>query len=142
MRAPVFLAVVALAGCGAPSDDPAEGGFFNGVRGITSGTYDARVAEREQAVSTAEARNEALSAQQGDLAARIAATKSSLAQARFTLLQQRDARPNMSPGMRSRVDAALSAQPGGATEAEQLANLQRILAETRALSSDLARLAG
>ncbi|AUI69735.1 hypothetical protein [Beggiatoa leptomitoformis] len=32
----------------AVSDDPAQGGFFGGVYGITSGGYDRRVDEREQ----------------------------------------------------------------------------------------------
>lgn len=134
--------LVALSGCAATSDDPAEGGFFNGIRGIGSGGYEGRVAERQQAVATAEIRNAALGAEQSDLAARIDATKRSLAQERFMLLRQRDASPNLDSDTRARVDAVLRAQPGGATDAEQLESLQRLLAETRALSQDLAELAG
>ena len=137
-----IVAVAILSGCAASSDDPAEGGFFNGVRGIASGSYEGRVAERQDAVAVAEVRNAALSAEQSDLAARISATRRSLAQARFRLLQQRDATPNLDGGTRARVDAVLSAQPAGGTDAEQLESLQRLLAETRALSEDLARLAG
>lgn len=131
-----------LPGCMADSEDPAEGGFFNGVRGIASGGYEARVAEREQAVEAAQTRNQALGAEESDLAAQIEATKRSLAQARFTLLQQRDANPNLDRGTRARVDAVLNAQPKGATDAEQLEALRRILAETNALSRDLSQLAG
>lgn len=141
-RLAVACALAAVSGCVATSDDPAEGGFFNGVRGISSGSYDGRVAERQQAVAAAEVRNAALSAEQGALAAQIDATKQSLAQARFELLRQRDANPNLASDTRARVDAVLRARPGGATDAEQLESLQRLLAETRALSQDLAGLAG
>lgn len=141
-RLALACTLVAVSGCVATSDDPAEGGFFNGIRGISSGSYEGRVSERQRAVATAEVRNAALSAEQSDLAARIDATKRSLAQARVMLLRQRDANPNLDSDTRVRVDAVLRAQPGGATDIEQLESLQRLLAETRALSEDLAELAG
>lgn len=142
LQVAALCALGATAGCMSDSDDPAEGGFFNGVRGIASGGYEARVTEREQAVAAAQTRNQALGQEQAELAAQIEATKRNLAQARLTLLSQRDANSNLDSGTRARVDAVLRAQPGGSTDAEQLSDLQRILAETRALSRDLSQLSG
>lgn len=44
---PASLAILLLGGC-ATTDDPREGGFFSGVAGINSGTYDRRIQDREQ----------------------------------------------------------------------------------------------
>ena len=139
---PSLCAILTVAACASESDDPAEGGFFNGIRGVTSGTYDARVAEREQAVETARESNRSLAAEQGEIAERLAATKGALARARLTLLQQRDAASGLDAGTRQRVDSVLRAQASAGSDAQQLEDLQRILAETRALSRELAQLSG
>jgi len=41
------LVVSLLSGC-ASSDDPREGGLFGGIEGLSSGSYDERVREREE----------------------------------------------------------------------------------------------
>ncbi|MFV0361412.1 hypothetical protein [Tropicimonas sp.] len=137
----VSLLVAALFGGCVDSSDPAAGGFYNGIAGIAGGGYERREAERESAVAEAQARNQALSAEQRALAARISATQGEVAQARFTLLRQRDSAPNLDARTRARVNAVLAAEPRGGTDAARLADLQRILRETRALSADLAQLA-
>lgn len=139
MRLQIVLLALPLAAC-VESGDPAEGGFLRGVSGIASGGYDERVAEREAEVSEAEARNTALRGEQRSLAARIAATEGALTDARFRLLRQRDAARNLDPGTRARVNAALVAEPGGGSDEARLADLQRLLSETRALSAELAAL--
>ena len=54
-------------------------------------------------------------------------------------MTQRDA-ATLDDATAARVNAALVAEPQGATEAERLADLQRLLAETNALSAELASL--
>ena len=137
-----LFAIIGISACTAGSDDPAEGGFFNGIRGVTTGAYDARIEEREQAVETAQELNQSLATEQGEIAERLAATKGALARARLTLLQQRDSASELDVGTRQRVDAVLRAQPSAGSDAQQLDELQRILAETRALSRELSQLSG
>lgn len=132
---------MSLIGC-VDSQDPAAGGFYNGLSGIATGGYEARVEEREVAVANAEARNAELTAEQRSLAAQISATERSLTQARFQLLQQRNAAQGLDSATQARVNKVLAAKPKGTTESARLAELQRLLSETRMLSEDLARLAG
>lgn len=47
IRLAAAAAALALAGCANLSDDPREGGFLGGLSGLSSGTYEARVSERE-----------------------------------------------------------------------------------------------
>lgn len=142
MMRPILIllpAVLTLAGC-ETSSDPAAGGFINGIVGVTSGGYEARIAEGEAGVADAQARNDALRAEQSSLAAQIGATERSLASARFTLLNQRDAVADLDAVVATRVNRALTAQPTGGTDAARLAELQALLAETSALSRELAGL--
>jgi hypothetical protein len=131
--------ILPLAACETNSD-PAAGGFINGLAGVTTGAYDARITAGEAAVAESQARNDALQAEQSALAAQIASTERSLASARFTLLNQRDAATNLDAATAAQVNAVLAAQPTGNTEAERLASLQQLLAQTSALSRDLASL--
>lgn len=137
--ASVLGIVCGLGGC-VTSSDPGEGGFFNGVAGIAGGGYEARIDERESAVAEASARNVALTKEQQALAGRISATENDLTRARFRLLQQKNAAKNLDATTANRINAALTAEPGGRTDEARLADLQRLLGETRALSEDLARL--
>ncbi len=124
------------------SEDPAEGGFFNGVSGITSGRYDERVAEREASVAEAEARNAALAQEQAQLASQIKSAENELAKLRFRILQQKTALGPTDPRTEARVNAVLNSKPTGRTDAERLAALQKTIADAKALSADLARLSG
>ncbi|SDL66088.1 hypothetical protein [Aliiruegeria lutimaris] len=139
----LFLAglTTGLLGC-VDSQDPAAGGFYNGLSGIASGSYDVRIEEREVAVANAEARNAELAAEKRSLAAQISATESNLTQARFELLKQRNAAQGLDSTTQARINKVLTAKPKGTTDAARLADLQRLLSETRMLSEDLARLAG
>ncbi|MGB5158071.1 MAG: hypothetical protein WBN77_11640 [Desulfobacterales bacterium] len=42
-----ILVAIALPSC-ATSNDPRQGGFFGGIAGLSSGTYDARVQQRQE----------------------------------------------------------------------------------------------
>lgn len=139
-----------VAGC-ATSDDPAAGGFFNGVSGLSSGTYQDRVDERQGDVETEQARAAALSTQQASVAAQSASVAEQIAALRAQLTQLRIQIANQQAQLRSagvaipasintRVNAVVNASPGGASDAERLANLQAAIADARALSADLARL--
>ena len=128
-----------IAGC-MEGGDPAEGGFISGVSGIASGSYDARIDEREAEVAAAEARNAELARQQQSLAAQIGAAEAQLARERRTLSQLRSSTAGMDAATRARVDEVLARKPAGRTDAERLASLQRTIADARKLSAELSRL--
>lgn len=130
-RATVFSCLF-LTAC-QTTTNPAEGGFFAGVSGITTGAYDDRIATAEGEVAAAQTRNETLAGQ-------IQASESELAQLKLSILQQRDAIGGGNSATAKRIDRVLNSSPDGATPDAKLAALQRSIAEARALSSDLAKL--
>jgi hypothetical protein len=139
-RVPLLVAItLGAAGC-TPNTDPAAGGFINGIAGVTTGAYEERIAAGEASVAEAQARNDALRAEQSDLAGQIGATERQLASARLTLLNQRDAVSTLDAATADRVNRALTAQPTASTDAGRLAELQQLLSETSALSQELAGL--
>jgi hypothetical protein len=125
---------LACVGCAPVSDDPAEGGFFNGVAGLAGGGYEARVGEREQAVASAEAQGAALTAELDALQGEHAALKTRIVQQRAAL---RAARVRLTPATEGRIQAVVAAQP-----ANRVADLERAIADARTLSGQLAGLAG
>jgi len=131
----------ALAAC-TTSTDPGQGGFFNGVAAISSGAYDDRITAGEQQVAAAEARNANLSAQQQALRAQVQAAENELAKLKFKLLQQKNSISGLSSADTARIDAILNANPSGNSDAAKLAALQQTIANARALSAELARMAG
>ncbi|MEX0319332.1 MAG: hypothetical protein AB3N21_15340 [Ruegeria sp.] len=130
----IALPCLLLAAC-ETTTDPAEGGFFSGVFGITTGAYDERIETAEADVAAAEARNEALAAQ-------IRSSESELAQLKLKILQQRDSIGGGDAATAARIDQVLNSNPTGSTPEARLAALQRSIADARALSADLARLSG
>lgn len=143
MRNTLILTVVmlVLAAC-VTSDDPSEGGFFNGVTGVASGAYAARIETREQSVTEAQARNAELLRQQQTLAAQINGAESELAKLKFTILQQKNALGALDGATSARVNGLLNANPTGTTAERRLAALRKTISDARALSADLAQLAG
>ena len=139
VTAPLICSAFLLTGC-VTSEDPSEGGFFNGVSGITSGTYDQRVEEREADVADATARNEALAAEQARLSAQIQSAEGELARLKLRILNQKTALGATDARTEARVQAVLNAKPSGQTQADQLAALQKTIADAKALSADLAKL--
>lgn len=131
----LLVPLLFLGACETATTDPAEGGFFEGVSGITTGAYDQRVETAEADVAAAQARNEALAAQ-------IRGAESELAGLKLQILRQRDALGATDAATAARIDRVLNAAPGGASDEARLAALQRSIAEARALSADLARLSG
>ncbi len=128
------LALASLGACAPVSDDPAQGGFFNGVAGLAGGGYEARVGEREQAVVGAQADQAALTAELAALQGEHAALKNRIVQQRAAL---RAAGVRLTPETEGRIQAAVAAQPG-----DRVADLERAIAEARTLSEQLAGLAG
>ena len=130
-----FLICLPLAACTDLPQDPAEGGFFAGVSGITSGSYDARVDAAEADVDAARARNTELEAQ-------IRRSETELSQLKLRILRQRNAMASADPGTSRRIDQVLRSQPTGDTQSARLASLRQAIGDARALSADLARLSG
>jgi chromosome segregation ATPase len=143
-----LLSLVALGGC-ATTDDPSEGGFFEGVSGIASGSYEAGIETQQDEVAAAEARNAALGAEQGQVAgdlasvrAEIAALERDMTRLKFDILQKKNALGPLPPALNARVQATLNAANPTGTDSSRLAALRRSVANARALSAELTQLAG
>lgn len=134
MRYLTALPLLLAAAC-QTTTDPADGGFFAGVSGIASGSYDDRIDTAEADVAAAQTRNDALAAQ-------IRGRESELAQLKLQILQQRDAVGTTDAATAARIDRVLNSTPTGSTQQARLAALQRSIQDARALSADLARLSG
>lgn len=133
---PAFALLPAiLCGC-ATSDDPAQGGFAAGIAGISSGTYDKRIASREATVARERQRQAALSAELGKL-------RNEHAQAEQALLSQRAAAEargrKIPPGMDNRI-AAVGRIPQNVSDVEKIELYRRAVADARELSQELAKL--
>jgi len=147
---PLITALALVAGC-STSDDPAAGGFFNGVSGLASGGYQDRVDERQADVDAEQARAASLAGQQSSVAAQTAsvgaqidALRDELTRLRIQIANQqaelRSAGVAIPASLNTQINATINASPSGANDAERLANLQRAIADARALSAELARL--
>lgn len=141
--APALLLIAACAQRG-DLDDPAYGGFFNGIGNITDGTYDARIATREARVAALRARQERLMAERTALSRQIGAHQNALARLKHEIVvsKVRIGSSNIDPETMRRIDTTLATQPTGQTDAERLASLQKTIADTRKLAEQLAKLAG
>lgn len=136
--AAALSAVLGLAACAA-SDDPAEGGFFNGVAGLAGGGYQARITEREQAVAAAQTQGAALSVDLARLEAKHAALQRQLV-AQEAALRARGI--GVPPGTDARIRQASATAPASADADARVASLQRSIADMQALSAQLAAVAG
>lgn len=134
MKWAIFLTCAGLAAC-TTSVDPAEGGFFNGVSGIASGSYQNQIDADEAQVEASRERN-------ANLAAQIQSAESELARLKVTIVNQRNALGNTDAATSNRINAVLVSKPAGNTDAARLAALQQSIADARALSQDLAKLSG
>ena len=134
MKWAIFLTCAGLAAC-TTSVDPAEGGFFNGVSGIASGSYQNQIDADEAQVEASRERN-------ANLAAQIQSAESELARLKVTIVNQRNALGNTDAATSNRINAVLVSKPTGNTDSARLAALQQSIADARALSQDLAKLSG
>lgn len=125
-------------------DDPAYGGFFNGIENVSDGTYDARIASREDKVTALQQRQQRLLAERNSLGRQVSAHQNALArlQQDIVVSKIRIGTSNIDPATQAQITTALNANPGGQTDAERLANLQKTIANTRKLAESLAKLAG
>jgi hypothetical protein len=124
-------------------DDPAYGGFFRGIENINDGTYDARVATREQKVAALQARQQRIMAERNSLQRQISGQQNALARLKHDLLVAKVSigEDNLDSGTLTQINQALAAQPEGQSDAERLASLQKTIADTRKLADRLAALA-
>jgi hypothetical protein len=136
MRSLVAALCLATAAC-AMSDDPAEGGFFNGIAGLAGGGYQGRVVEREAAVASSQARGAELAAELAALQGEHRALKDRLAAQRARLRAQG---LRLTPQAELHLEAALATEPNAADPVARAAALQRAIADARTLSEQLAEL--
>lgn len=151
MRACAIVGLL-LAAC-ATSERPGDGGFVSGLKNISDGTYEKRIAEREARVSAGreetgrlEGEKAALAEETARVEAEIARLDRELADARRDLLRlryeiERRGRP-IPPELAARVEAVTTARAEDPDPAARLDSLRRTLADTRALAETLAGLAG
>lgn len=116
-----------IAGC-ATSQNPADGGFFNGVSGLSQGTYQARVDSKEAELSSLQSANDQLLAAQRQQNAQAAAVSSELAQTQ--------ARYNQVSANLNRLNTRLAnLQASGSNVGSQQAQLQALQSRRNALAS-------
>ncbi|PLS21982.1 hypothetical protein [Neptunicoccus cionae] len=125
-------AALILAGC-VTSEDPGDGGFFNGVAGASNGTYDRRVATRQAEVDRAQAENARLTAELARLRGEHSRAKSDLIAARS---KAQAAGVKLSPTQEGQVAAALRSDPA------RVESLSKAIADARRLSETISRMAG
>jgi len=133
---PFGAALLALAGCNV-SEDPADGGFVAGVQGLSQGTYEARIAEREAAITAEQARGAQLRAELGQAEAEYASLRRRLIEQRSSAAAA--GRP-LPPELDAEVLSVLQDRPAGRGDAERLQSYREAVAEARALSARLAGL--
>ncbi|MEM6680460.1 MAG: hypothetical protein AAF675_21545 [Pseudomonadota bacterium] len=125
-----MLLTALLAGCES-NPDPASGGFFSGVQGLSSGTYEQRLQEREQTLEAEQAAQQRLSAEADALDAEQAAVSDEIAQSEMRLATL------------DRETQALEREIASAAQAERIsaAERTRLEAEVRdlKLAQDLVR---
>lgn len=132
MTKPIIATVLILSAC-ATSDDPADGGFFNGINGLAGGGYQARVDEQKQGLANDQTRNAELSGQLAALRGQHSSVKSEIIQKRAAL---RAKGVKLSAASEREVQQVISTNPQSA------AALRRAIADARALSAELTRLSG
>lgn len=82
----VLLLVLGISGC-ATNPDPAKGGFIDGLAGLSSGTYQARVDQRQQNLDQMRQASTQLEAQNRDLQQNLASSKATEQSYRAQLAQ-------------------------------------------------------
>ncbi len=132
MTKKLIITALFLSAC-ATSDDPADGGFFNGINGLAGGGYQARVDERQQALDKETARNAELRGELAALRGQHSDLKAQIIQKRAAL---RAKGIRLSAASEREVQKVISSNPQSA------AALRRAIADARALSAELTRLSG
>jgi len=137
-RSPLWLGgcLVLMAGC-TVSDNPADGGFLPGVQGVSSGTYDGRIAERTAAVQTEQQRQDALRAQLAGLESEYGALQRQILRQRSQAAAQGVAIP---ADIDADIRATLAAKPSGNSDTERLENYRRAVRDAQSLSNQLANI--
>lgn len=128
-----FIVTTLLLSACVTSEDPADGGFFNGVNGLAGGGYQARVDERETNLANAQARNAELTGQLATLRGQHSNLKTEIIQKRARLRAK---------GVKLTVASERDVQQVIGANPQSAAALRRAIADARALSAELTRLSG
>jgi chromosome segregation ATPase len=116
MKPVLFAAVSILALSACNTTDPAAGGFFGGVGGLSSGAYDKRIDDRKTTLENEQDRNVALPRQ----SQRTKAEEADVA-AQRAKLERRVAALNADlTGLRKQLDAARAAKTKSAADLDSL----------------------
>jgi len=112
-----ILALVAILGIAAcTNDDPSRGGFFGGVSGISSGTYDRQTQQRRDTLAAEQERNQQLQAD----AARAGAQRQQVASERAALQRQNASLNSEISRLRGKLATAEAARGQNTAEMRRL----------------------
>ncbi len=145
--------IVGLLLAAGPCDnaDPGKGGFFAGLKALSSGCYEQRIDQREQAVEQREQTRDAIQSEQQDVATRSAAASEELDRLRsqhLALKRQLVAinselaarRVELDSKTRQQLASALSSNANSGSDAERIASLRSAIQDARGLVEKLSSL--
>ncbi|MCW5744967.1 MAG: hypothetical protein KIT36_02045 [Alphaproteobacteria bacterium] len=125
MRKPILVVALVLGAAACTNDDPSRGGFFGGVSGLSSGTYDRQTQARRDTLAAEQQRNQQLQAD----AARTGAERQQVAGEKAALQRQNAALNSEIARLRGKLAAA------EATRGQNIAELRRLARELDALQA-------
>jgi|GEM_PF-2303470 len=139
MRRTLIIAAGFLTASCATSDDPAHGGFANGLKGVSSGSYQARMDAHETELARARSRTEALEQERLALEGDLADLKQKLAKQTASIQSSGQAIPQ---SMQMRIKALEQAPIAVGTTDEKVAQLKKSIKDAAELSKLLAEMSG
>ena len=116
MRKPIIAAATLQAVAACTNDDPSRGGFFGGMSGLSSGTYDRQTQQRRDALAAEQRRNQQLQAD----AAQAGAQRQQVASERAALQRQNAALNSEITRLRGKLASAEAARGQNSAELRRL----------------------
>lgn len=125
MRQLILVTTLLLGVTACTSDDPSRGGFFGGMSGLSSGTYERQTQARRDALAAEQQRNQQLQAD----AQRAGSQRQQVAAERAALQRQNAALNNEIARLRAKLASAEAAR------GQNVAELRRLNGELDALQA-------
>lgn len=139
MRHSIILATCLLTASCATYDDPAQGGFVSGLKGVSSGSYQARVDAQETQLASETSRTAALEQERLSLLGELDDLKRTLAQQTARIQSSGQTIPQ---SMQTRLNALEQTPSVVGTTDERVAQLKKSIQDAAELSALLAEMSG